>query len=197
MSEKEIRLLLQTRASDRSRIYTQLVADEDFNQAIIKMSELIYRTLADGGRMYICGNGGSAADAQHLAAEFSGRFNMNRPGLPVEALHVNSSFVTAVSNDYGFDHIFERAVEAFCRKGDILMCLSTSGESLNVIKAALKAGEKKVNVIGMSGKSGGALKNLCKYFISVDSHDTALIQEVHLFAGHLLCEYVEYLIFNQ
>lgn len=194
MSEKEIRLLLQIRASDRSRTYAQLVSDEDFNEAIIKMSELIYNTLRDGRRMYICGNGGSAADAQHLAAEFSGRFKINRPGLPVEALHVNSSFVTAVSNDFGFDHIFERAVETFCRTGDILMCLSTSGESLNVIKAAQKAREKKVNVIGMSGKSGGTLKNLCKHLIIVDSHDTALIQEVHLFAGHLLCEYVEYLI---
>ena len=183
--------LLQARTLERAEIYNRLCTDSEFFTCVNEMADIIYNALSSGKRMYFCGNGGSAADAQHLAAEFSGRYYINREALPVEALQANNSFVTAVSNDYGYDKVFERAVEAFCREGDILFCLSTSGSSQNIINAAILAKEKRVTILGMSGKTGGRLAELCHHCLCVNSQDTALIQEVHLFAGHIICEYVE------
>lgn len=142
-------------------------------------------------KIYFCGNGGSAADAQHLAAELSGRFERNRPPLFAEALHVNSSYLTAVANDFGYDKIYERAVQAFMRKGDMLIAMTTSGQSPNIIQAAKAAKEQGVQVIGLTGVSGGALKDLCDVCLRIPHERTARIQEMHMLLGHLFCQAVE------
>ncbi|WP_246141520.1 D-sedoheptulose-7-phosphate isomerase [Phaeodactylibacter luteus] len=148
------------------------------------------------GKVLFCGNGGSAADAQHLAAEFSGRFYFDRPPLYAEALHVNTSFVTAVGNDYGYEHIYSRMVEAAGREGDILFAMSTSGNSPNIIRAAVAAREAKMMVIGMTGEEGGQLKAHSDVLLNVPSSDTPRIQECHMLLGHIICELVEKELFG-
>lgn len=142
-------------------------------------------------KVMFCGNGGSAADAQHLAAELSGRFYFDRKPLPAEALHVNTSYLTAVANDYSYDEIYSRLVEAQGVTGDILVGISTSGNSKNVIKAIEAANALGVITIGMTGSTGGKMKGLCKYLLAVPSDDTPRIQESHILLGHILCELVE------
>ncbi len=156
----------------------------------------IVATIEQGGKVLFCGNGGSAADAQHLAAELSGRFYLNRKALFAEALHVNSSFVTAVSNDYGFDAVFERAVEAMGRSGDLLVALSTSGNSTNVLRAIEKAHEIGMKVVGMTGAEGGKMDGRCDFIIKVPSTDTPRIQEGQVLVGHVICALVEKQIFG-
>jgi D-sedoheptulose 7-phosphate isomerase len=157
----------------------------------------IIATFNAGGKVLFCGNGGSAADAQHLAAELSGRFYQNRKALFAEALHVNTSFLTAVSNDYGFEAVFERAVEAMGRQGDLLVALSTSGNSPNVLKAIAKAHEIGMKVVGMAGADGGKMDGHCDYFIKVPSTDTPRVQEGHILLGHIICALVEGKIFGE
>ena len=147
--------------------------------------------------MLLCGNGGSAADAQHLAAELSGRFYYDRAPLPAEALHTNSSFTTAVANDYSFEDIYSRAVHASGRKGDILIGLSTSGNSENIIRALKTAREMGILTVGMTGETGGKMKPFCDYLINVPSDDTPRIQESHILIGHIICELVESSLFPQ
>ncbi|MEY3050781.1 MAG: hypothetical protein RLY31_566 [Bacteroidota bacterium] len=149
----------------------------------------------NGRRVFFCGNGGSAADAQHLAAELSGRFLLDRDPLPAEALHVNSSFLTAVSNDYGFERAFERAVAAYGSTGDVLFVLSTSGNSPNVLHAARKAREKGLMVVGMTGRHGGALRQACDLLLCMPEEQTPRIQEAHILCGHIICELVEASLF--
>jgi D-sedoheptulose 7-phosphate isomerase len=149
----------------------------------------------NGGKVLWCGNGGSAADSQHLAAELSGRFYYDRPPLFSEALHVNTSYITAVANDYSYDIIYSRLVEAMGKKGDILFGLSTSGNSGNVIKAFEKANEMGIITIGFTGETGGKMKDLCKYLINIPSKDTPRIQECHMLLGHTICEMVEMNLF--
>ncbi len=156
----------------------------------------IVATIEQGGKVLFCGNGGSAADAQHLAAELSGRFYLNRKALFAEALHVNSSFVTAVSNDYGFEAVFERAVEAMGRPGDLLIALSTSGNSTNVLRAIEKAHEIGMKVVGMTGAEGGKMDGRCDFIIKVPSTDTPRIQEGQVLVGHAICALVERQIFE-
>lgn len=142
-----------------------------------------------------CGNGGSAADAQHLAAELSGRFYYDRAPLPAEALHANSSYITAVANDYSFDDIYARAVQGSGRKGDILIGISTSGNSENIIRAMKVAREIGILTVGMTGETGGKMKEFCDYLINVPSTDTPRIQEAHILIGHIICELVESSLF--
>lgn len=151
--------------------------------------------LKSGGRILFCGNGGSAADAQHIAAELSGRFYIDRPPLDAEALHVNSSYMTAVANDYGYDAVFARAVEGKGRKGDYLVGISTSGNSPNVIAAIQKASELGIHTVGFTGEGGGKLAGLCDHLIAVPSNDTPRIQECHILLGHILCKQLEDIIF--
>ncbi len=153
-------------------------------------------TFEQGGKVLFCGNGGSAADAQHLAAELSGRFYKNRKALFAEALHVNSSFVTAVGNDYGFEAVFERAVEAMGRKGDLMFALSTSGNSPNVLRAIDKAHEIGMSVVGMTGAEGGKMDGRCDFFIKIPSTDTPRVQEGQVLVGHAICALVEKRIFG-
>lgn len=174
----------------------RLAADEALLEKIGTISVLIANAFRSGHRLYLCGNGGSAADAQHLAAEFSGAFyNRNRPALPAEALHVNTSYLTAVANDYDYDSVYSRLVEGIMQPGDILIGLSTSGNSANVVKAFEAAAAKGITTIALTGESGGALKNCSQYLLNVPANLTPRIQECHLLIGHIICELVEAMVF--
>jgi D-sedoheptulose 7-phosphate isomerase len=150
-----------------------------------------------GARVFMCGNGGSAADAQHFAAELTGHFIFDRPPLGAEALHANSSHVTAVANDYDYETVFARALEGSARPGDTLVAISTSGNSPNVIRAAEKAKEMEVTVVAMTGESGGELAQFADFLINVPSKDTGRIQESHIVFIHAISEHVEYTLFGK
>ena len=158
---------------------------------IEKAANEIIQSLKNGGKVLFCGNGGSAADAQHLAAELSGRFYYDRDPLPAEALHVNTSFLTAVANDYGYDVVYSRMVKGSGNKGDVLVGLSTSGNSINIIKAFETASQKGMKTIGFTGATGGNMKSVSDILINVPSEDTPRIQESHIMIGHIICEIVE------
>ncbi len=170
------------------------------DQAIMERLEqsigLILETYDKGGKVLFCGNGGSAADAQHLAAELSGRFYLDRSPLNAEALHVNSSFVTATANDHAFEKIFSRMIEAIGHKNDCLVALSTSGRSKNIIRALEAARKLGLSTIGLTGEKKNPMSGLCDVLIRVPSKDTARIQEVHMLLGHVICENVEKLLFS-
>lgn len=142
-------------------------------------------------KVFFCGNGGSAADAQHLSAEFSGRFYHDREPLFSEAFHTNTSYLTAVANDYGYNEIYSRLVKAKCREGDVLIGMSTSGNSENIVRALELANTKGVVTVSMTGETGGRMKSCCKYLINIPSKDTPRIQELHMLLGHTICEIVE------
>jgi D-sedoheptulose 7-phosphate isomerase len=169
------------------------------NQAILNsVNEAVNKIIVaykNKGKVLWCGNGGSAADAQHLAAELSGRFYYDRPPLFSEALHVNTSYTTAVANDYSYDVIYSRLVKAMCNKGDILIGLSTSGNSANVVKAFEEARNMGVITVGFTGESGGKMRTLSDILINIPSTDTPRIQECHMLLGHTICEMVEMNLF--
>lgn len=173
-----------------------LLADPEYANLLHEMGKRMVEAFKSGNKVLFCGNGGSAADAQHISAELSGRFKMNRKPLFAEALHVNSSYMTAVANDYGFEHTYSRMVEAMGKSGDILFALSTSGNSPNILEAAKKAKEIGMQVISFSGANGGQLKALSDLIYLVPSDDTARIQEIHITLGHILCEFIEQQIFS-
>ncbi len=158
--------------------------------------DAIVTAFSNGNSVYFCGNGGSAADAQHLAAEFSGRFYTDRKALPAEALHCNTSYLTAVANDYSFDVIYSRMIDGIGNEGDVLVGLSTSGNSANIINAFAKAKEKKMVTICFTGKSGGKMKELSDLLINIPSTDTPRIQESHIMVGHIICQLVEEELFT-
>ena len=173
----------------------KVMSDSAMMEAIAKLAETMSDAYNKGNKVLFCGNGGSAADAQHLAAELSGRYYYDRPPLNSEALHVNTSYLTAVGNDYSFEMIYARMLEAIAHKGDILIAMSTSGNSPNVVKAVEQAKEMGMYTVGMAGASGGKMNDLCDVMIKVPSTDTPRIQEVHMLIGHTLCELVEKAIF--
>jgi D-sedoheptulose 7-phosphate isomerase len=152
---------------------------------------LIVDRFREGKHLYFCGNGGSAADAQHLAAEFSGRFYINRDALPSEALHCNTSYLTAVANDFSYDLIYSRLIKGIGKPRDILVGMSTSGNSPNIIKAFETAREKNITTIGMTGEGGGKMKELSDILIDIPSRNTPRIQEAHMLLGHIICQLVE------
>lgn len=158
---------------------------------IEEISELLINTIKANKKIILFGNGGSAADAQHIAAELSGRYKKERRGLPAIALTTDTSALTAISNDYGFDLVFARQVEAIANIGDCIIGISTSGNSKNVIEGINKGKEIGCKLIGFSGKDGGDLKNVCKYNLIVPSDNTARIQEMHILAGHICCQLIE------
>ncbi|MBR6491483.1 MAG: SIS domain-containing protein, partial [Bacteroidales bacterium] len=157
---------------------------EDAKNAIVSA----YRT---GHKVLFAGNGGSAADAQHLAAELSGRFYLDRLPLDAEALHVNTSYLTAVANDYSYDNVYLRAVMAKAKPGDVLVAISTSGNSVNILNAMKYCKEHEIIIIGLTGKTGGKMKDWCDFLLNVPSTDTPRIQEAHIMIGHIICELVE------
>ncbi len=160
-------------------------------QTIQQVADTMVTALRNGNRILWCGNGGSAADAQHLAAELSGRFYYDRPPLNSEALHCNTSYLTAVANDYGYDLIYSRMIDGACKKGDVLVGISTSGNSKNILNAFRKAKELGVTTVAMTGKTGGEMRQVADYLLNVPSSDTPRIQESHIMLGHIICEIVE------
>lgn len=174
----------------------KILDDASILNEIEQVGQVLISLFKAGNKLMLCGNGGSAADAQHIAAELSGRFNFDRAPLDAEALHVNTSFVTAVANDYSYEDVYPRMVQAKGQKGDALIAISTSGNSPNILKAAKKAKELGLVVIGMTGSGGGKLKELCDYLVPVPSSTTPRIQESHIVIGHILCEMIENSLFE-
>jgi D-sedoheptulose 7-phosphate isomerase len=174
-----------------------MLADDELVRKIAMAAETIVTSLRGDGRVLLAGNGGSAADAQHIAAEFVGRYQKERRAMPAMALTVNSSALTAIANDYGFDEVFARQVEAFARPGDVLLALSTSGNSRNLLRALLMAGALRVKTIALTGQSGGKLKNVADLCLCVPSQQTPRIQEAHILIGHAISEIVEAELFRR
>jgi D-sedoheptulose 7-phosphate isomerase len=183
--------------SESIQVKQNILENPELLSKISLVSQEIINAFKNDKKVLFCGNGGSAADAQHIAAELSGRFYFDREPLFAEALHVNTSYLTAVANDYSYDEVFSRLVKAKGRAGDILIGISTSGNSKNVIKAIEVANEKGMITIGMTGKTGGKMKEICKYLINVPSTDTPRIQEAHIMIGHIICEIVEKVLFEK
>lgn len=169
----------------------QVLQNPELLATVGKVIDVITAAFKNGNRVYFCGNGGSAADAQHLAAEFSGRFYTDRKALPAEALHCNTSYLTAVANDYGYDVVYSRMIDGIGEKGDVLIGLSTSGNSSNIIKAFEVAKEKGMATIAFTGITGGQMKSVSDYLINIPSADTPRIQESHITIGHIICQLVE------
>ena len=174
----------------------QILENTELLGTVEKVVDVVVNTFKTGKRVYFCGNGGSAADAQHLAAEFSGRFYTDRKALPAEALHCNTSYITAVANDYGYDVVYSRMIDGIGQAGDVLVGLSTSGNSGNIIKAFETGKEKKIITVGLTGLSGGLMKSLSDYLINIPSADTPRIQESHIMVGHIICQLVEEKMFT-
>ncbi|UBM61932.1 D-sedoheptulose 7-phosphate isomerase [Candidatus Sulfidibacterium hydrothermale] len=179
------------------RVKKAFFDDPERMELIKTAAEYCIESLEQGGKILFCGNGGSASDAQHLAAELSGRFQYDRKPLYAEALHVNTSFLTAVANDYGYEEVYRRMVEAAGRRIDVLIALSTSGNSPNVVNAVRQAKEQHMITIGFTGENGGKLAELCELCIRVPSENTARIQEMHILIGHAICEKIERTLFPQ
>ena len=175
----------------------RMLDDDGFIKKIEHIVEVIVNAFQKGKRVWFCGNGGSAADAQHLAAEFSGRFYKNRKALPAEALHCNTSYLTAVANDYSYDVIYSRLIDGVAGEGDVVIGLSTSGNSSNIIKAFETAKQKKATTVAFTGASGGKIKDLSDHLFNVPSADTPRIQESHIMIGHIICELVEEKLFAE
>lgn len=174
-----------------------LLQNEEVTKTLRYIVDITVNALQQGHRLWFCGNGGSAADAQHLAAEFTGRFYKNRRALPAEAFHCNTSYLTAVANDYSYDEVYARMVEGVCEEGDVLFGFSTSGNSVNIVNAFRAARARKIITVGFTGEMGGALKGLSDYILTVPSADTPRIQESHILLGHIICQLTEEEFFRQ
>jgi D-sedoheptulose 7-phosphate isomerase len=190
--ETQIESIIQASIDLKSKVLN----DQEIIKTVMEVVDSIVLCYKNGGKVLFCGNGGSAADAQHLAAELSGRFYFDRPPLFAEALHVNSSYITAVANDYGYDEVFARLVNAMGKQGDILIGLTTSGNSPNILKAFKAANLLKMKTVGFTGESGGQLKTESNFLLNVPSKDTPRIQETHIMLGHIICELVEEKLFK-
>ena len=177
--------------SESIAVKNKVLGDEGLLKTIGEITKKTVEALRNGNHIYFCGNGGSAADAQHLAAEFSGRFYIDRDALPAEALHCNTSYLTAVANDYSYELIYSRLIKGIGKPGDILVGLSTSGNSANILKAFETAREKGITTSGMTGEGGGKLKAVSDYLIDIPSRNTPRIQEAHMLLGHIICQLVE------
>ena len=172
-----------------------IIKDEKIIEAVNTIAELIVEAFQAGNKVMFCGNGGSAADAQHLAAEFSGRFYKDRDPLPAEALHVNTSYMTAVANDYSYNEVYSRIVKGSGKAGDVLVGLSTSGNSVNIVAAFEQARKIGMKTVGFTGAGGGKMKAVSDYLVAVPSSDTPRIQEAHITLGHIVCQLVEESLF--
>ena len=169
----------------------QIMENERMIQTLEDCSNVITTAFKNGNKVLFCGNGGSAADAQHLAAEFSGRFYTDRDALPAEALHCNTSYMTAVANDYSYDVVYSRMIKGIGNPGDVLIGLSTSGNSKNIVEAFKTAKLKNMVTVGLTGDNGGMMKEMSDFLINVPSSDTPRIQESHIMLGHIICQLVE------
>lgn len=186
---------LKSRIESSVKLKTSLLTNEVLLNSVANLATEIIRSYRSGGKVLWCGNGGSAADAQHLAAELSGRFYYDRPPLNSEALHVNTSYLTAVANDYSYDVVYSRLVAAMGKSGDVLIGLSTSGNSGNVVNALIEGKKRGMLTVGFTGETGGKMKEHCDILINIPSTDTPRIQECHMLLGHTVCELVESSLF--
>lgn len=178
-------------------VKSKILHDPNLIMKINAVAEEIVKCYGHDGKVLFCGNGGSAADAQHMAAELSGRFYFDRDPLDAEALHVNTSYLTAVANDYSYDQVYSRLIKAKGRKGDVFVAISTSGNSGNVIQALELANKAEMITVGMTGENGGKMKDCCTYLLNAPSNDTPRIQESHIMMGHIICEMVEEKMFER
>lgn len=174
----------------------RILDDSAFMQHVVDMGHLLIDCYEAGGKLLVAGNGGSAADAQHIAAEFVSRFNFDRPGLPALALTTDTSILTAVGNDYGYDQLFRRQIEANGVGGDVFLGISTSGNSPNILQGLEAARRKGILTFGLTGRSGGKMRELCDHCLCVPSDETPRIQEAHILVGHTLCAMVELALFE-
>lgn len=191
--QEKIRHIIQSSID----VKTKLLDDDVMLQRVQTVVAVMVNAFRNGNHVYFCGNGGSAADAQHLAAELSGRFYADRDALPAEALHCNTSYLTAVANDYSYDVIYARLIKGLAKKGDILVGISTSGNSANIVKAFETSREMGLITIGFTGQTGGVMKATSDYLFAVPSTDTPRIQESHIMIGHIICQFVEELYFQK
>lgn len=182
--------------ADTQKVMADMLADTILVSRLEEAARACIKSIRDGGKILLAGNGGSAADAQHMAAEFVGRFAFDRPGVAAIALTTDTSILTAVANDYGYERLFSRQVQALGRKGDVFIGYSTSGKSPNVLRAFESARELGLTCIGLTGNRGGPMRDLCHHLLEVPSNDTPKIQEGHLVLGHLLCSLVERELFG-
>lgn len=190
--ESRIKSIIQSSIDLKNKVLN----DPELLKTVSDVVNQIINCYENGGKVLFCGNGGSAADAQHMAAELSGRFYFDRYPLFAEALHVNSSYITAVANDYGYEEVYARLVMAMGRKNDVLIGLSTSGNSMNIVKAFKEANALGMITVGFTGQTGGELKEKCNFLLNIPSIDTPRIQEVHGMLGHIICELVEEKLFK-
>lgn len=181
---------------DSVAVKQRILGDSGLMQRVLRMGHLLIDRYEAGNKLLVAGNGGSAADAQHIAAEFVSRFNFDRPGLPALALTTDTSILTAVGNDYGYDQLFRRQLEANGITGDIFLGISTSGNSPNILQALEAARLKGITTFGLTGQTGGKMRELCDYCLCVPSTDTPRIQEAHILIGHTLCAMVELAMFE-
>src|ERR1700733_12340075 len=191
-----IHALVRGRIERAVAVKQELLLDDNYQGLVIQVAMRITQSLNSGGKVIFFGNGGSAADAQHLAAEFTGRYLKERRALPALALHANTSSLTAIGNDYGFDLVFARQLEALGKEGDVAIGISTSGNSRNVIRAFEAAKSKSIYTVAFTGASGGAMKKLADCTICIPTEETPRIQECHILAGHIICEIVELALFG-
>ncbi|MGC9213425.1 MAG: D-sedoheptulose 7-phosphate isomerase [Athalassotoga sp.] len=182
---------IKLRLLESANVKTKISQDKELLQKIMSSAVKMAEALKDGKKILVCGNGGSAADAQHIAAELVGKFMKERIALPAIALNTNTSVITAIGNDYSYDDIFSRQIEAFSNAGDILIGISTSGNSKNVLKAFEVAKQRSIMTIALTGQSGGKMKDMVDVLINVPSNLTPRIQEAHITIGHIMCEIIE------
>ena len=193
---ESVRSLVKDRIRRSIQVKEALLADAAFQEAVATVAMKIVDSLRAGGKLFLFGNGGSATDAEHLAAEFTGRYLKERRALPAMALNVNLSAITAIGNDYGFDAIFARQMEALGKAGDVAIGITTSGNSRNVIRALEVAKSLEIFTVALTGASGGKVKNIAECTIRIPSQETPRIQECHILTGHILCELVENTLFE-
>lgn len=200
MKQQENIVFLQDLVRDRIQrsldAKQKLLVDSGFHDLCVRAALRIVDSLRSGGKLFFFGNGGSAADAQHLAAEFTGRYSKERPALQAVALGVNLSSATAIGNDYGFDLVFARELDALGKQGDVAVGISTSGNSRNVIRAVEVSRLKSIYTVALTGASGGMLKNIADCTLCIPSEETPRIQECHILTGHIICEIVEQMLFG-
>ena len=187
---------IQNLLKESKNTIDKTIKSEQITKNLNEVVEIIYNAFGAGKKVLLCGNGGSAADAQHIAAEFSGRFFKDRNALFAEAMHVNSSYMTAVANDYGFEKTYSRLLEAKGVKGDVLIAISTSGNSPNIVNAVHKAKEIGMSTISFTGQNDSKVKELSQICLQSPSTNTARIQEIHILFGHIICQLVEEKIFS-
>jgi D-sedoheptulose 7-phosphate isomerase len=188
---------VETQIKKSYEVKKNILENKEIFNEIIKIGEILIDVYKKGNKLLIAGNGGSAADAQHIAGELVSKFYFDRPALPAIALTTDTSIITAIGNDYGYEYLFSRQIEANGVKGDAFLGISTSGNSKNIIEGVKKAKEKGLITIGLTGETGGEMKNLCDYIIKVPSSETPRIQESHILIGHIWCSMIEKDIFGE